>query len=489
MNEKPTILIVDDDYAGREAIRGVLFSQGYCVLEADNGQKAIEMAQNHIPDLILLDLMMPGMDGFEVCQRLRRDPILCEVPILMVTALDDRESRLRGIDAGADDFVSKPYDRMELRLRVRTIVRLSRYRHLLLERARFVWVIENDQDSYFILDEHGKINFANKAARILLNLPNEEAEFSNWSFWERIQTSFLCVPPERWETWPEIEDLEESLYLIRPQNERNRPLWFEVQVLDLPWLNKQQRLLRIKEVTQSFSQAFETWSFQAAARHKLVTPLSNMLLSLNLMRAFANQQGFSKDVYDCLETLDEGTKRLESEIKDVFKYIYTPGLANTGDLAQLSDISGMVQQTARDLNLVHVNCSITDHWSRDPTLPLTKWALQIILWELLENAQKFHPQLDPKVNIRLLCHNSDEVIVEVADDGTYVPLEHLKDVFTPYYQAEKTYTGEINGMGLGLSTVAALIWQVGGTISLQNSQESPGVIVEMRFPLSLSTSG
>jgi signal transduction histidine kinase len=88
------------------------------------------------PDLVLLDVMMPGMDGFETCRRLRGDPILAEVPVILLTALDDRESRLAGFEAGADDFVAKPFDRLELRLRVRGLLRLNRYRRLTEERAR-----------------------------------------------------------------------------------------------------------------------------------------------------------------------------------------------------------------------------------------------------------------------------------------------------------------------------------------------------------------
>ena len=117
MDDKPTIIIVDDDPAGRESICGFFISQGYHLLEAADGPSAIAVAKEHIPDLILLDVMMPGMDGFEVCRVLRQDPVLREIPILMVTALDDRESRLAGIEAGADDFISKPLDRVELRAR------------------------------------------------------------------------------------------------------------------------------------------------------------------------------------------------------------------------------------------------------------------------------------------------------------------------------------------------------------------------------------
>lgn len=133
---QPKILIVDDEPAGRETLEALLFSQGYELSFAVDGYEALEQAMSLTPDLILLDIMMPGKDGFEVCEDIRAHPLISEVPIIMVTALDDYESRLRGIDAGADDFITKPFDRMELRTRIRTITRLNRYRHLMEERAR-----------------------------------------------------------------------------------------------------------------------------------------------------------------------------------------------------------------------------------------------------------------------------------------------------------------------------------------------------------------
>jgi len=108
--------------------------------------------------------MMPGMDGFEVCQHLRADSTLAKVPIIMVTALDDRDSRLRGIEAGADDFISKPYDKLELRARVQTITSLNRYRRLLTEKAKFEWMIENTDEAYLVLDHDNQISYANTKA-------------------------------------------------------------------------------------------------------------------------------------------------------------------------------------------------------------------------------------------------------------------------------------------------------------------------------------
>ncbi len=127
-----TILIVDDDSTSRYTLEAILDGQGYNLQMAEDGFAALEKVKTLQPDLILLDVMMPKMDGFEVCRRLRSTPSLAEIPILLLTALDDNASRLRGIESGADDFLTKPIDRQELRARVRTITRLNRY-HTLLE--------------------------------------------------------------------------------------------------------------------------------------------------------------------------------------------------------------------------------------------------------------------------------------------------------------------------------------------------------------------
>jgi signal transduction histidine kinase len=116
-----TILIVDE-------------GEDYQIEMAKDGFQALQFLTHLQPDLILLDVMMPGMDGFEVCRRIRATPARAEVPIIILTALDDRASLLMGLESGADDFLSKPVDRYELQARVRTIVRLNRYRQLVEQR-------------------------------------------------------------------------------------------------------------------------------------------------------------------------------------------------------------------------------------------------------------------------------------------------------------------------------------------------------------------
>ena len=125
-NECPKILVVDDHPSSRMTAVALLSVEGYEVLEAENGKVALESVAETAPDLILLDVMMPDMDGFEVCRRLKQDEHTRLIPVVFVTALNDRRARLRGIESGGDDFLTKPFDQLELSARVKSLIRQKR---------------------------------------------------------------------------------------------------------------------------------------------------------------------------------------------------------------------------------------------------------------------------------------------------------------------------------------------------------------------------
>jgi putative two-component system response regulator len=121
------VLIVDDDRQNRDLLARILTKEDYEVETAADGESALIAVQLKLPDLILLDVHLPGVNGFDVCSRLKRSEATRLVPVVLVTGLGDREHRLRGIDAGADDFLAKPFDPTELKARVRSLVRLKRH--------------------------------------------------------------------------------------------------------------------------------------------------------------------------------------------------------------------------------------------------------------------------------------------------------------------------------------------------------------------------
>ena len=126
MDKQRKILIVDDDERARRLLDSLLH-ENFKIYQAENGMQAIRLAAEILPDLILLDLMMPGMTGFEVTEKLKANPDTKLIPIIVISALEDRESRLRGLNAGAEEYLTKPIDRMDLKIRVRNLLRMKEF--------------------------------------------------------------------------------------------------------------------------------------------------------------------------------------------------------------------------------------------------------------------------------------------------------------------------------------------------------------------------
>src|SRR6266478_8861437 len=132
-----TILVADDQSSNRELLEELLTTQGFKVIGVADGAAALEELTRVQADLVLLDVMMPGMNGFAVCERIKANPDTYLTPVIMITALSDKHDRLEGIKVGADDFLSRPVDRTELLARVRSLLKLKQ-RTDELERAESV---------------------------------------------------------------------------------------------------------------------------------------------------------------------------------------------------------------------------------------------------------------------------------------------------------------------------------------------------------------
>ncbi len=141
------ILLVDDHPASRTTAAALLALQGYEVIEAESGLQALDWVEGKKPDLVLLDVMMPGMTGFEVCRHLKNNPATRLMPVILMTALNDRRSRITGIESGADDFVTKPFDPFELSARVKSLVAQKRLNQDLEHAGQMLFAIARAVES------------------------------------------------------------------------------------------------------------------------------------------------------------------------------------------------------------------------------------------------------------------------------------------------------------------------------------------------------
>jgi len=188
MTHKGVILAVDDTPASLKLLTDLLKDEGYEVHSAINGDLALRFAMSSPPELVLLDVRMKGMDGFEVCRRLKAQDQTREIPVIFVSAMSATDEKVQGFESGAVDFVTKPYQRGELLARVRTHLELMRLRHHLEElvedrtlelkeseeKFRSITVAAND--AIIMMDHEGKVAFWNAAAEEMFGYPASEAE-------------------------------------------------------------------------------------------------------------------------------------------------------------------------------------------------------------------------------------------------------------------------------------------------------------------------
>jgi two-component system sensor histidine kinase/response regulator len=153
-NSTANILIVDDNIKNLQVLGNALYSSGYLISVAKSGKQALQLIEKNLPDLILLDIMMPEMDGYETCKQLKASPSTAQIPVIFLTAKNETEDLIRGFQSGGVDYITKPFNREELLVRVKTHIELKKSRETILEQSKQLQKLNAAKDKLFAVISH-----------------------------------------------------------------------------------------------------------------------------------------------------------------------------------------------------------------------------------------------------------------------------------------------------------------------------------------------
>jgi CheY-like chemotaxis protein len=470
------ILAIVSDQSTRQSLESLLDGTGFTADFAELAEVGLQKAEELLPAIIVLDIDLPNLNSYETCRRLRANRALAGIPVIMLCDREQRDMRAGGLNAGADDFIDKPFDGLDLMARLRSLARLNSRSYLLADLTRFSWMVEHAHEGYLLLDKSGAIHYTNEQALNLLNLPDD---YFGLPFVNVVEKRYLPEPIETWQNWLTEPD---SCFLVQPESPTARAAWVVLEALDTTIGADHYRIVRLRDVTERMSIYQDMRKFHTVISHKLRTPMSMLMTSISILENQLDNLS-PEEIKKMLATTIKGTDRLAGEVRAILTYIDAPLALNLGNPMILAELPEMVKAICTTLHMANnVAFSMPENLNT-LSIAMTPDALEIVIHELLVNSRKFHPTQDPQIEISLGQIEDGFILLRVADNGMTLSVEQLQWAWLPYFQGEKDFTGEIPGLGLGFPMVATLIWKAGGVINLRNRSESPGVIVDLKIPL------
>ncbi|MDB6062545.1 MAG: histidine kinase [Verrucomicrobiaceae bacterium] len=516
-----TILIVDDETNDRKLLEVLLLPEGYLTASVGSGAEALVAIAQQPPDLILLDALMPDMDGCTLAALLKADPQTSSIPIIMVTAQTDRESRLEALKAGAEEFLSKPVDRSELCLRVRNLLRLKAFGDFLqnqswaMEQAvkirtselreseeRFSVFMESSPVLAWIKDSDGRFLYTNKAWSRLLDIEIEDGvdkmdsssvipgvfEKLREADWDVLTTAKVIQSPlwipaadgtlHYWNSikFP-IQEASGRVVVGGIAIDVTQQKLAEIEIQNLNATLEQRVIDRTADLEQARREADAAnkakSSFLAAMSHEIRTPMNGVIGMVDVLHQ-TSLKGYQLEMVDLIR---DSANSLLTIIDDVLDFSKIEAGRLDIEYASLSM-----------LDVVERACSMLDHFASKKNVELTVFVdpaipsevlgdslrLRQILLNLISNAIKFSSGRAEagcvSVRVILIESGNEKTTVEVivADNGIGMDEPTSARLFTAFTQADASTTRRFGGTGLGLVITRHLVELMSGHMQLQS---------------------
>jgi len=531
------LLVVDDSLTVRVALRDVFVKQGYDVVLAEGGEEAVNILRSQDIDVLILDLIMPHMNGIAVLCEVKKDERLRSIPILLLTAVADRKELVACLDLGADDFIVKPWDERELLGRVRSMVRLRQFQSALLDsEEKFRSISTAAQDAIIVMDEHGRVAYWNPAAEMIFGYAQEEAIGASVHTLlapERLHEACLLGFPRFQETGEgtcvgkTIERVavrkngEEFPMEISVSAVQNKGQWHAVGIVRDVTDRKQAEAERERLQEQLVTSSRKAGMAEVATDvlHNVGNVLNSVNVSANLIveKAEASRVGDlarlsalvdqHADDLAAFITSDQRGKHLPEYLRQLAQRLageYDSFLKELGSLVQNVDhikeivnmqqsyaaFSGVVEPTdlievvqnalkISEASLVRHGVGVEHEYHPIPEATTDKHKVLRILVNLINNAKyaaSESPQEDKQVMVRVHMAGEGRVRIEVKDNGIGIPKENLTKVF------QHGFTTKKDGHGFGLHSSAVAAKELGGSLTVHSDGPGQGATFALEIP-------
>ena len=473
-----SILAADDDPSNLQVLESMLRELGCEVRLAIDGEMLLKSVAVKLPDLILLDVHMPGMDGYQACRKLKEEEKTRDIPIIFVSAMHEEFSKIKGFELGAVDYITKPFQLEELKARIGVHLKLAQQAR---ELRNLKEAVEQSRTSIFITDLQGLIEYANQSTAEVTGYEMSEIIGEN----PRIFKSDVhpdSVYTELWETVARGEvwrgelcnckkdgSLYWALVIISPvrgvDGSFTRYVAVEEDITEQRLLREQ--LIQAKEQAEAANKAKS--SFLAMMSHEIRTPMNGVVGMIDLL----NQTALDEEQKRLARIARVSSMSLMNIINDILDFSkIEAGRMQLESIpvswrSLIDSVAEMVSSSLLDKDL-KLYCLV------DPAIPNRvlgdQERLRQLLLNLLSNAIKFTDTTDEKqgqVLIRLTHEpeGKQRLVLEVEDNGIGISESQLEKLFQPFVQADNSTHRRYGGTGLGLSICVRLVSLMNGEIS------------------------
>jgi len=498
------ILLVDDNPANLKILFETLDGRGYKLLVAESGDKAVSIAQKSPPDLILLDVMMPGMDGFEVCRKLKDSPLTARASIVFLSALDDTDSKVTGFDAGGVDFISKPFQVKEVIARVETHLKIHRLEQELGQRNKELQtdkssILSTMSEGIYGLNQQGDIIFANPAACKMNDCHESELLGQNlvrlhFGYGHAVNrgSNSLGLETTAARLKKMLNDkqpfkVSHAQFLrpdgtiipvafhasssTRPDTETHAVVVFHdisdeiAQELELAKAresieNQRSQLAHVSRLSMMGEMA-------TGIAHEVNQPLTAAVNYVRLAIRLFNSDQTDRDVLaNTLEKIEAQCLRASQVIQHIRDFVKKPRQGKdivAGDKL-VSDILELACIEAKELDIE----IISEGNKCLPGLYVEEIQIQQVALNLIRNAMEATKSIKSRGIVRLVVtvSSAEKVRFEVIDEGPGVTEEVKRTLFSPFTSTKES------GMGIGLTLCQSIVHSHGGEIGYMPAEQS-----------------